>query len=589
MCGIVGYVGNKKALPVLIEGLKNLEYRGYDSAGIAYLNNNKINIIKEKGKIVNLENVVDFDIESSLGIGHTRWATHGEANKTNSHPHKVGSITLVHNGIIENYSELKKEMILNDYTFKSETDTEVGCAVIDYYYKKTNNIIETLSIVKKIFIGSYAMGIIVDNDNKLYAIKNKSPLIIGVGDQENYIASDVPAILKYTNKYILLDDLEYACINKDLINIYDKNNNIKKIEILTFSGSAEVITKNNYEHFMLKEMNEQPDVFLNTFNNEIDVDFSKYNKIDIVACGSAYHAGMVGKVLIEEYANIPVNVEIASEYRYKKLFLNKKTLVIVITQSGETADTLAALELANNYCDTLAIVNVVGSSIARSAKKVIYTKAGIEIAVATTKGYLAQVALLSKIALNIGVKNNKISKLEYKKILKDIEQIPSLIKELLNRDYTTLASSIYKSNDVYFLGRLIDYATCLEGSLKLKEISYIHSEAYAAGELKHGTISLIEKNTSIISVITNELIAEKTVSNLKEVKARGAKILVITTDDLTHAVDCADNIICIPKVCDLLQPILTTIPLQCISYEVAKLKGCDIDKPKNLAKSVTVE
>ena len=589
MCGIVGYVGNKKALPVLIEGLKNLEYRGYDSAGIAYLYKNKINVIKEKGKICNLENVIDLTKESSLGIGHTRWATHGIANKTNSHPHTVGDITLVHNGIIENYSELKKQMIEYGYKFKSETDTEVACAVIDYYYKKNNNIIESLKTVKELFTGSYAMGIMVNNDTNLYAIKNKSPLIIGVGDKENYIASDVPAILKYTNKYMLLNDLEYACINKDIITIYDKNNNIKKNETLTFSGSAEVITKNNYEHFMLKEMNEQPDVFKNTFDSIIDVDFSIYNKIDIVACGSAYHAGMIGKFLIEEYADIPVNVEIASEYRYKKLFLDKKTLVIVITQSGETADTLAALELANKTCDTLAIVNVVGSTIARSAKKVIYTKAGIEIAVATTKGYLAQVAVLAKIALTIGVKNKKISELEYNNILKDIEKLPYLIKELLNRDYKEIASSIYKSNDVYYLGRLIDYATCLEGSLKLKEISYIHSEAYAAGELKHGTISLIEKNTSVISVITNELIAEKTVSNLKEVKARGAKILVITTDDLTHAVDCADNIICIPRVCDLLQSILTTIPLQYIAYEVAKLKKCDIDKPKNLAKSVTVE
>lgn len=604
MCGIVGYVGkNKNAIPVLIESLKNLEYRGYDSAGIAYIEDRNINIIKEKGKIKNLEANVDMTFETNLGIGHTRWATHGEANSVNSHPHRVGKITLVHNGIIENYVELKSKLINEGYTFKSETDSEVAAAVIDYYYNKTNNIETSIKESKKIINGAYAFGIICDDDlENLYAVKNKSPLIIGIGDDENYIASDVPAILNKTNKYMLLDDEEYAKISSNQIKIYTKNSEEKENEILTFEGSYESAQKNGYDHFMEKEMHEQPRVIKDTMSEylkddiskfiEAMPDFNKYNKIDIVACGSAMHAGMIGKNLIEEYADVPVNVEIASEYRYKKLFIDEKTLVILVSQSGETADTLAALNIAKEKgSDTLAIVNVVGSTIARSANTTLYIKAGPEIAVATTKAYSAQVAMLSLIALNMAIHRNNISMEEAKKIINDINNLPDQIENILGKreEYISLAQEIYQNEDLYFLGRKVDYALSLEGSLKLKEISYMHSEAYAAGELKHGTISLIEEDTPVIGIITDESIAEKTISNLKEVKSRGAKVYTIVREDLQDKVDCADKKIVIPKINELLQPMLTVVPLQMIAYETAKLRGCDIDKPKNLAKSVTVE
>lgn len=604
MCGIVGYVGkNKNAIPVLIESLKNLEYRGYDSAGIAYIENNNINIIKEKGKIKNLEENVDMTFETNLGIGHTRWATHGEANSINSHPHRVGKITLVHNGIIENYVELRNKLINEGYTFKSETDSEVAAAVIDYYYSKTKNIECAIKESKKIINGAYAFGIICDDDlENLYAVKNKSPLIIGIGNEENYIASDVPAILNKTNKYMLLDDGEYAKISSNQIKIYNKNGEEKENDILIFEGSYESAQKNGYDHFMEKEMYEQPRVIKDTMSEYLkdDVsnfietmpDFNKYNKIDIVACGSAMHAGMIGKNLIEEYADIPVNVEIASEYRYKKLFIDEKTLVILVSQSGETADTLAALNIAKEKgSDTLAIVNVVGSTIARSSNTTLYIKAGPEIAVATTKAYSAQVAMLSLIALNMAIHKNNISIEEAKNIINDINKLPVQIENILDKreEYISLAKEIYQNEDLYFLGRKIDYALSLEGSLKLKEISYMHSEAYAAGELKHGTISLIEENTPVIGLITDESIAEKTISNLKEVKSRGAKVYTIVREDLQDKVDCADKKIVIPKINQLLQPMLTVVPLQMIAYETAKLRGCDIDKPKNLAKSVTVE
>lgn len=604
MCGIVGYVGkNKNAIPVLIESLKNLEYRGYDSAGIAYIQNNNINIIKEKGKIKNLEVDVDMTFETNLGIGHTRWATHGEANSVNSHPHRVGKITLVHNGIIENYVELKSKLINEGYIFKSETDSEVAAAVIDYYYNKTNNIETAIKESKKVINGAYAFGIICDDDlENLYAVKNKSPLIIGIGDDENYIASDVPAILNKTNKYMLLDDEEYAKISSNQIKIYTKNSEEKENEILTFEGSYESAQKNVYDHFMEKEMHEQPRVIKDTMSEylkddiskfiEAMPDFNKYNKIDIVACGSAMHAGMIGKNLIEAYADVPVNVEIASEYRYKKLFIDEKTLVILVSQSGETADTLAALNIAKEKgSDTLAIVNVVGSTIARSANTTLYIKAGPEIAVATTKAYSAQVAMLSLIALNMAIHKNNISIEEAKKIINDINNLPDQIENILGKreEYISLAQEIYQNEDLYFLGRKVDYALSLEGSLKLKEISYMHSEAYAAGELKHGTISLIEEDTPVIGIITDESIAEKTISNLKEVKSRGAKVYTIVREDLQDKVDCADKKIIIPKINELLQPMITVVPLQMIAYETAKLRGCDIDKPKNLAKSVTVE
>ena len=599
MCGIVGYIGNKgNSLKVLISGLEKLEYRGYDSAGVCFIDN-KLNIIKSKGKIENLKSKIDFNIKSNLGIGHTRWATHGEANDINSHPHKVGKITIVHNGIIENYGDLKKQL---NVEFKSETDTEVACALLNDLYEKNNDMIKAIKEFKKIVKGAYALGIICDDDyENLYAIKNKSPLIIGIGENENYIASDVPAILEFTNKYVLLEDGEYAKINCNDIIYYSKEDKEIKKQINKFEGSLEDISKNGYDHFMLKEINEQPDVFKKTIlkytENGIESliknmpDFSKYESIKIIGCGSAYHAGCVGKTLIEEFGNIPVDVEIASEFRYKKLFLNNKMLVIIISQSGETADTLAALEIAKEHkCDTLGIINVVGSSIARAANEVLYTKAGSEIAVATTKAYSSQITILSLIAFNIGYSKKLISDDEADYILNGMKKIPTFIQEQLDDNtYKEIANDIYKNNNIFFIGRDVDYALSMEGSLKLKEISYINSQAYAAGELKHGTISLIEQDTPVISIVTEERIAEKTISNIKEVKTRGANVILLTTEKLDKDYEFCNHKIVIPTTHKLLQSLITIIPLQLLSYEIAKLRGCDIDKPKNLAKSVTVE
>lgn len=603
MCGIIGYVGkNNNAIEVIIEGLLRLEYRGYDSAGIAYVKDGLLEIEKEKGKICNLKEKLDFNNKSNLGIGHTRWATHGEPNYVNSHPHKVGKISVVHNGIIENYAELKEELIEKGYDFKSSTDTEVAAALLDSIYKETNSIEQTIAIFKERARGAYALGIIVDDDyDHLYAVKKDSPLIIACGEEENYIASDVPAILKYTNKYIVLNDGEFAKISADKILVYDEKAELRKPEIREFQGNSNDVEKNGYDHYMLKEIYEQPEVIKATTNPYIEngldslmnnmPDFSKYKKIDIVACGSAYHAGLVGKNLIEEFSNVPVNVEIASEYRYKKLFLDEETLVIVVSQSGETADTLAALKIAKEHgSDTLGIINVVESSIARAAHQVLYTKAGAEIAVATTKAYSSQIALLSLIALNIA-NNKSVDKEEILKVLKDIKALPTLMQSVLNEKdhYKEIAEQIYNHESIFFIGRGVDYALSMEGSLKLKEISYINSQSYAAGELKHGTISLIEEGTPVIAIVTEEGLAEKTISNIKEVKSRGAKVILVASDNINISGDFYDELILVPTTSKLLQSNLTVIPLQMLSYEIAKLRGCDIDKPKNLAKSVTVE
>ena len=587
MCGIVGYIGkNNNALKVIMDGLNALEYRGYDSSGIAYIENNKLNIIKEKGKTNNLKVNIDFNKESNLAIGHTRWATHGEPNKINSHPHSQGKFTIVHNGIIENYLELKKELIKNNYEFKSETDSEVAAAYIDYIYKRENNILKTLNKITKIFKGSYAIALICTDDlNNLYVIKKTSPIIIAKGNGENYIASDVPAILKYTNEYYLLEDYEIAKISSNEISIYDKDlKNIKK-ELLIFEGTYESSMKNGYDHFMLKEIHEEPNVYnevIKSYLNSKDIpNLKKYNNIHIVGCGSAYHAGLIGKCLIEKFTDIPVYVEVASEYRYKKNFYDKNTLVIFVSQSGETADTLACLKKVNsNNIDTLSIVNQIGSSIARESKYVIYSKAGCEIAVATTKAYLSQITTFTLLTLSL--LDNITDEL-----LNEIKNIPNILQELINKDYKKIAKSIYKNNNIFFIGRGIDYALSLEGSLKLKEISYINSSAYQAGELKHGTISLVEKDTPVIAIATDKDLIEKTISNIKEVKARGAKVIFITNEDVND--NFYDYKIDIPKVSNLLTPIITVVPLQLIAYEVAKLNKCDIDKPRNLAKSVTVE
>ena len=601
MCGIIGYIGKEKCIPKIISGLEALEYRGYDSAGIAYIKNNKVIIKKEKGKIINLKNNLNLDEDTYIGIGHTRWATHGEANKVNAHPHNIGKWTIVHNGIIENYAELKLELLDKGYTFKSDTDTEVACAKLDDLYKDEKDILKTLKKATTIFKGSYAFGIICSDDSSnLYAIRNTSPLIIATSDEGNFIASDVPAILNYTNKYILLDDCEIAKISNNSINIYNSSLEEIKKDILTFEGSMEVAAKNGYEHFMLKEINEQDKVFKDTINfyfdgtiDSLKNNFSfldKYKKIDIVACGSAYHTGLIGKYLIENYANIPVNVEVASEYRYKKCFYDKDTLVILVSQSGETADTLAALRKAkDDNIDTLAIVNVIGSSIAREADKVIYIKAGCEIAVATTKAYTAQLAIFSLITTYLGFINKIIDENELTNLLDDFKKMPKEIKKIIDdfKKYFNIADKIFKNKQIFFIGRGIDYAISMEASLKLKEISYINSVAYQAGELKHGTISLIEKNTPVIAIATDKKLYEKTVSNIKEVKSRGANVILVSNqlpDDKFY-----DDLILIPQIHPILVSILTIIPLQLLAYEVAKNNNCDIDKPRNLAKSVTVE
>lgn len=596
MCGIIGYNGNNKSLPILIDGLKRLEYRGYDSAGIAYLENKQLNIVKKTGKIANLEKSVDYQSNSTLGIAHTRWATHGCPNENNAHPHQCGDITIVHNGIIENYEELKLFLLDKGYTFKSDTDTEIACAMINYLYNKNKDIIKTIQECQKLFKGSYALGILVDGDDKLYCTRKDSPLVIGIGNHENFIASDIPAFLDKTNKYILLEENDIGVIEPNRIVLYDQNLNIVNRKINKCHIPYEQMTKNGYDHYMLKEIHEQPTAIKNTIGEYLNDDLDKliakipslqnYKCIDIVACGSAYHTGLIAKNLIENYAEIPVNVDVASEYRYKKMLNKDNKLVILVSQSGETADTLACLRLAKeNNVDTLSIVNVVNSTIDRESNLVLYTKAGPEIAVATTKAYSAQVAMLSLLALNLAKEN--INANTKKEIKENIRELPKLMEQIINHDYRDIANEIYKKESMFFIGRLVDYALAMEGSLKIKEISYIHSEAYAAGELKHGTISLIENGTPVVGIITDDNVKAKTISNIKEVKARGAKTIIITNDDIDN--ELFDFVIRIPKINQFLQPLLTVLPLQMIAYETAKLRGCDIDKPKNLAKSVTVE
>lgn len=594
MCGIVGYIGKDKCIPIIINGLEALEYRGYDSAGLAYVDKGKIILKKEVGRIENLKNNLDMNVESYLGIGHTRWATHGKPCQENSHPHRVGNITLVHNGIIENYDELKKELI--DYDLKSETDTEVVAAYIDKLYKETKDMLKVLQLLKKHLIGSYALGIIVDGINKLYAIRKDSPLIIGVSETGNFIASDVPAILKYTNMYYLLLNDEYAVLDEDDVVIYDRDGSISTKNIEIFEGSYEAAMKNGFDHFMLKEIYEQPKVINDTINEYIKDKKSffakmkgleKYKAIDIVGCGSAYHVGLVGKSLITEYGKVLVNVDIASEYRYTNHIYSKKHLIILISQSGETADTLAVLRKAKKEnIDTLAIVNVVGSSIAREADKVLYIKAGPEIAVATTKAYTCQLMLLSLIAAYLGVKNGNLDE----SIFEEYHNIVRLLDDSLKdtKDIQKVAKMIWQNKDVFYLGRKVDYALAMEASLKLKEVSYLHSEAYAAGELKHGTISLIEKNTPVISIVTDDSIRSKTLSNIKEVCARGALSIIITNQDISDN-EMYTELIRLPKVSKLVESVLVIVKCQLLAYYVAKLNGCDIDKPRNLAKSVTVE
>ena len=582
MCGIIGYVGKNNALKALINGLKALEYRGYDSVGVAYFLNDKIKIIKDKGRINELENNIDINDLPNIGIGHTRWATHGVPNKINAHPHSVGNITLVHNGIIENYLELKEELIKHDYNFKSDTDTEVACAYIDYLYKNNNDMLKTLHEIQNIFIGSYALCILINNDfNNIYITKKGSPLILGINNDEKIIASDISAIISYTKDYIILEDNDIGIINRDNYKIYNNNKLVNK-EILTFDKNIDSISKDGYDHFMLKEIYEENELINNTLNHYFNnnllsslPDISKYKSIYIVGCGSAYNAGLIGKYYIEKYLDIPVYVELASEFRYKKLFIKENDLVIAISQSGETADTIEAVKIAKERnAKVLGIINTYQSTIARLSDEVIYINAGIEVAVATTKAYSLQVLYLILLAL----RNSNIV----------INNIDKEINTIYNYDYKKYIKHLVNTEHIFFIGRGIDYYLSVEGCLKLKEISYIHAESYAAGELKHGTISLIDKGTPVIAIITDNDIAKKTISNIKEVKARGAHVIIVASDNINIDKEIYDEIISIPYNKYLL-PILSIISMQLLSYYVAKEKKCDIDKPRNLAKSVTVE
>lgn len=583
MCGIVGYIGFREPKDVLVEGLKTLEYRGYDSAGIALKNDISVQVIKEVGRISSLEEKINKEklIDSHIGIAHTRWATHGGVTDVNAHPHTVGRVTLVHNGIIENAMELKKKLSGEGVLFKTETDTEVLTALIDYYYD--NDPIMAIERAINDVRGSYALAIIFKDQDKLFAVRKDLPLIVGYGDKEYFVASDISAIINYTNRYSLLDENEIVTLDFNGISVVKDDKEIKK-EVLVTELTAESKEKCGYEHYMLKEIMEEPVVLEKTLNPFIDnfdniFDVSGYEEIHIVACGSAMYAGMIGKSLLEENSNIRVLCEVASEYRYKKILYDRKTLVIVISQSGETADTIAAMRKAKeNGALTLAIVNVKGSTIARESDRQIFIEAGPEIAVATTKAYILQVAVMALLACRVAGK---------KDIVDELKKLPRLLKEVVDKrdTYLEIAKKISDREDIFFIGRKIDYAISLEGSLKLKEVSYIHSEAYQAGELKHGTISLIDKGTPVFAIVTEDDIKEKTISNICEVKARGAMIIVVSNEDGFES----DYLIKVPRVSEFLQPILVVPCLQLIAYEVAKIRGCDIDKPKNLAKSVTVE
>ena len=583
MCGIVGYKGNQNSIPVLLNGLKSLEYRGYDSAGLAYINGGKIIIKKAIGRVKNLENLITNEDFGNIGIAHTRWATHGGVTDKNAHPHKQGKITLVHNGIIENYKELSEKV---NAKLLSETDTEILCAYINKLYNENHDMLKTLAKLKTDIKGSYALAIInEDEPDTLYGTRKNVPLILAKNDNEYFLVSDMTAALRYTNKFYLLENDEIVKIS-DKEYIYDSDLNLLKKELLTFEGTSNDVMLKGYPHFMLKEIHEEPMVINNILSyyltdgkfNENMSEFKKYKNIYFVGCGSASYTADIAKKVFENYANIKCEVFLASEFRYQKHFYDKDTLVVFISQSGETADTLEALRITkSDGIDTLAIVNVVGSSIAREAGKVLYIKAGTEIAVATTKAFTAQYLLLTLIALKMaGI--NDLSK--FYKINEALETVFAI-------DFQKYAEKIYTKKDAFFIGRGIDYGLCEEGSLKLKEISYINSSAFASGELKHGTISLIEKDTPVMGIITDENLALKTISNIKEVHARGAYSLFITSLDIDG--DFYDDKIKVPHINNYIDPILIVASLQLLAYNVALLKGEDIDKPRNLAKSVTVE
>lgn len=581
MCGIIGYIGKKEPTEILIKGLKQLEYRGYDSAGIALKNEEEIQVIKSVGKIADLEKKIKAMklIHSYMGIAHTRWATHGKPNEVNAHPHTVGKITLVHNGIIENASELKSQLKKEGVPFQSDTDTEVVAALINKYY--SGNMVEAIEKAIHDIKGSYALAILCEEEDKLYAVRCESPLLLGIGKDEYFVASDIGAILDYTRDYILLGENEVVTLSKHGYQIEKEGKKVKR-RVFTSELTSEDAGLCGYEHYMMKEIMEEP-VLINQFiekhleHMKDFPDLSKYKHVHIVGCGSAYYAGMIGKNFLEE-DGLKVEIDVASEYRYRNVIYDDKTLVVLISQSGETADTIAAMRKANEQkIDTLAIVNVDSSTLARECTYKVLIEAGREVAVATTKAFLLQVLVLSMLSYKINPDE---------KYLEDVKKLPQQLKVLLDKSgfYKKLADAIYKHEDVFFMGRRVDYAISLEGSLKLKEVSYIHSDAYPAGELKHGTISLVNSGTIVFAIVTDDETKDKTISNLEEVISRGATPIYVGTDDCSY-----ENKILVPKVHKKLQPLLVVPTLQMIAYYVAYKRGCDIDKPKNLAKSVTVE
>ena len=612
MCGIVGYIGKEAAAPILLEGLSKLEYRGYDSAGIAVRDRQtgEIELVKAKGRLKILSEKTDGGraMHGTIGIGHTRWATHGEPSEDNAHPHCSDdqAVVLVHNGIIENYLELKEKLRKAGYTFYSQTDTEVAVKLLDYYDKKVNgDHLEALSRTMLRIRGSYAFGVLFkDCADKLYAVRKDSPLIVGKSEDGSYIASDVPAILKYTRQVYYIGNMEIAVLEDSAIHFYNIDREEIQKEAVTIEWDAEAAEKGGFEHFMMKEIYEQPKVVGDTLHHYLkdgSIDFSEVGisdeqlrsleRIYIVACGSAYHVGVAAKYVFEGMAGIPVEVELASEFRYREPRLVKNSLVIIISQSGETADSLAALRLAKEKgVDTLGIVNVLGSSIAREADLVMYTLAGPEISVATTKAYSTQLMAVYLLAVQSAYVKEEITEEQYKVFLQELESIPDKIQKILDdkERIQWFANKHANNKDIFFIGRGIDYAISMEGSLKLKEISYIHSEAYAAGELKHGTISLIEDGTLVIGVMTQEALFEKTLSNMVEVKSRGAYLMGVTSYGNYSIEDTAGFTVYVPKICNYFATSLAVVPLQLLAYYVSVAKGLDVDKPRNLAKSVTV-
>ena len=599
MCGIVGYKGKRNVKNVLLNGLQTLEYRGYDSAGIAVLDNDKIRLVKSVGKIDDLrEKLKRYEFDSvKCGIAHTRWATHGKVSEENSHPHKVGRVTIVHNGIIENYKEIERD--LSDYKFKSETDTERVCALIDSFYNGDNEL-EAISETIKLLKGSYALVIMFDGKDKIFGVKKDAPLVLGIGEKEFFLASDISAILAYTKEHIIIEDDEIVEISDGFNIYYDGIIIYKKIELATWN--LDEAQKNGYAHFMLKEIEEQDELSRKLYSKYIEddmftdavVDLSKYKRIDFVACGSAYHASLIAKYFSDKYCtnrDFYVNCYVASEYRYSNHYFDNDVLVVFLSQSGETADTLACLRMCNDEgVDTLAIVNVVSSTIAREAKYVMPMLAGPEICVATTKGYFSQSYICSILMLKYMYKKRLIGREELTRIFEEFRKLPNYIKKVIELDnYKEIAKSIYKDEDIYYIGRGVDIYTCYEASLKLKEISYIHSECFTAGELKHGPIALISKDTPVISLLTEFSVYEKTLSNVMEAKSRGAKIITIRKESINIDIEVSDFDIVVPLTSEYIQNLLVIVACQLLSYEVAKLRGCDIDKPRNLAKSVTVE